>query len=39
MLDFGVDTEAAATEAMVRARAVLDLAESLDGQLEATGGT
>ncbi len=39
MLDFGVDSEAVATEAMVRARAVLDLAEALDGQLATTGGS
>jgi len=39
MLDFGVDSEAVANEAMVRARAVLDLAGELATQLDATGGT
>ena len=39
MLDFAADDDAAADEAMVRARAVLDLADALAVQLEATGGT
>jgi DNA polymerase-1 len=39
MLDFAADDDAAADEAMVRARAVLDLADALAEQLEATGGT
>jgi DNA polymerase I len=38
VLDFTADGDAAAEAAMVRARAVLDLAASLDTQLEATGG-
>jgi DNA polymerase-1 len=38
MLDFGVNHEAVADEAMVRARAVLDLSEVLDAELERTGG-
>ena len=38
VLDFSADGHAAAEAAMVRARAVLDLAASLDTQLEATGG-
>lgn len=39
LLDFGDDQDTGAQEAMVRARAVLDLAASLAEQLEATGGT
>jgi DNA polymerase-1 len=39
LLDFGGDQDTVAQDAMVRARAVLDLAGSLDGQLEATGGS
>ncbi len=39
LLDFGDEGEAGAQDAMVRARAVLDLAGSLAEQLEATGGT
>ena len=39
LLDFGADQDTEAQEAMVRARAVLDLAASLAEQLEATGGT
>ena len=39
LLDFGPDQDTEAQEAMVRARAVLDLAASLAEQLEATGGT
>ncbi|MEO5982723.1 MAG: DNA polymerase I, partial [Pedococcus sp.] len=39
LLDFGGDEDTGAQEAMVRARAVLDLAASLAEQLEATGGT
>ena len=39
MLTFDGDDGAEAQEAMVRARAVLDLATSLEQQLEATGGT
>jgi DNA polymerase-1 len=39
MLDFSADGDAEAQEAMVRARAVLDLAGALGEQLEATGGT
>jgi DNA polymerase I len=38
MLDFSADNDAEARDAMVRARAVLDLAEALGEQLEATGG-
>ncbi|HQY95670.1 MAG TPA: DNA polymerase I [Phycicoccus sp.] len=38
MLDFAADDDKAADDAMVRARAVLDLAEALDVQLEETGG-
>ncbi|MCA0336067.1 MAG: DNA polymerase I [Actinobacteria bacterium] len=38
MLDFAADEDAAADDAMVRARAVLDLADALDTQLAATGG-
>jgi DNA polymerase-1 len=38
MLDFSADGDAEAQEAMVRARAVLDLAGALGEQLEATGG-
>jgi len=38
MLDFAADEDAAADDAMVRARAVLDLADALDEQLAATGG-
>ncbi|MDQ1483703.1 MAG: polymerase, partial [Actinomycetota bacterium] len=38
LLDFSADGEAEANSAMVRARAVLELAESLDSQLEQTGG-
>ncbi len=39
LLDFGEEGDAGAQDAMVRARAVLDLAGSLAEQLEATGGT
>ncbi|HEV7172297.1 DNA polymerase I, partial [Pedococcus sp.] len=39
LLEFGDEGEAGAQDAMVRARAVLDLAGSLAEQLEATGGT
>lgn len=39
LLDFGDEGDASAQDAMVRARAVLDLAGSLAEQLEATGGT
>ena len=39
LLDFTDDGDASAQDAMVRARAVLDLAGSLGEQLEATGGT
>jgi DNA polymerase-1 len=39
MLDFAADDDAAADEAMVRARAVLDLADALSQQLDDTGGT
>ncbi len=39
LLDFGADQDTGAQDAMVRARAVLDLAASLAEQLEATGGT
>lgn len=39
LLDFGDEGDASAQDAMVRARAVLDLAASLAEQLEATGGT
>lgn len=38
MLDFSADGDAEARDAMVRARAVLDLAGALGEQLEATGG-
>jgi DNA polymerase-1 len=38
LLDFSADGEAEAQTAMVRARAVLDLSEALDTQLEETGG-
>jgi len=38
LLDFSADGEAEAKAAMVRARAILDLAKALDGQLEQTGG-
>ncbi|MGE9807704.1 MULTISPECIES: DNA polymerase I [unclassified Janibacter] len=38
-LDFAADDDAESGEAMVRARAVLELAEVLDGQVEAAGGT
>ncbi|MGZ4637268.1 DNA polymerase I [Oryzihumus sp.] len=38
LLDFAADGAAEADEAMVRARAVLDLAAALDTQLQATGG-
>jgi DNA polymerase I len=38
MLDFSADGDAEAQDAMVRARAVLDLAGALGEQLEATGG-
>jgi DNA polymerase-1 len=38
MLDLGGDDDAALEEAMIRARAVLDLSASLTGELEATGG-
>jgi DNA polymerase-1 len=39
LLDFSADGEAEAKAAMVRARAVLDLAQALDVQLGETGGT
>jgi DNA polymerase-1 len=39
LLDFADEGDAAAEDAMVRARAVLDLAAALADQLEATGGT
>jgi DNA polymerase-1 len=39
LLDFGDEGDAGAQDAMIRARAVLDLAGSLAEQLEATGGT
>ena len=39
LLDFSADGEAEAKSAMVRARAILDLARALDVQLEETGGT
>ena len=39
LLDFADEGDAGAQDAMVRARAVLDLAGSLAEQLEATGGT
>ena len=39
LLDFGEEGDVGAQDAMVRARAVLDLAGSLAEQLEATGGT
>src|SRR5665811_1268285 len=38
LLDFSADGEAEAQTAMVRARAILDLATSLDAELEETGG-
>jgi DNA polymerase-1 len=38
LLDFSADGEAEAQAAMVRARAILDLAVALDTQLEQTGG-
>jgi DNA polymerase-1 len=38
MLDFAQDQDAEAEDAMVRARAVLDLAGALESQLAATGG-
>jgi DNA polymerase-1 len=38
LLDFSADGEAEAQTAMVRARAILDLAQDLDSQLEETGG-
>jgi DNA polymerase-1 len=38
LLDFSADGEAEAQTAMVRARAILDLATALDTQLEQTGG-
>jgi DNA polymerase-1 len=38
LLDFSADGEAEAQTAMVRARAILDLAASLDIELEQTGG-
>src|SRR6476659_3265726 len=38
LLDFAADGDAEADEAMVRARAVLDLAAALDTELQATGG-
>ncbi|HEY5180590.1 MAG TPA: DNA polymerase I, partial [Dermatophilaceae bacterium] len=38
LLDFSADGEAEAQTAMVRARAILDLATALDTQLEETGG-
>lgn len=39
LLDFGDEGDAGAQDAMVRARAVLDLAGALAEQLESTGGT
>src|SRR6476661_8418532 len=39
LLDFAADDAAVAREAMIRARAVLDLGAALEEQLEATGGT
>jgi DNA polymerase-1 len=39
MLEIGVDADAVADEAMVRARAVLELSQVLDAELEATGGS
>ncbi|WP_270889456.1 DNA polymerase I [Pedococcus sp. 5OH_020] len=39
LLEFADEGNAGAQDAMVRARAVLDLATSLAGQLEATGGS
>ncbi len=39
MLEFGVDAGAVAEDAMVRARAVLELSQVLGSQLEATGGS
>jgi DNA polymerase-1 len=39
LLDFGEEGDAGAQDAMVRARAVLDLAGSLAEQLDTTGGT
>jgi DNA polymerase-1 len=39
LLDFSADGEAEAQSAMVRARAVLELAVNLDAQLEETGGS
>ncbi len=39
MLDFEGEGDRAAAEAMVAARAVLELAEALDGELERIGGT
>ena len=39
LLDFGGEGDAGAQDAMVRARAVLDLAGALAEQLESTGGT
>jgi DNA polymerase-1 len=39
MLDFSADGDTEAQDAMVRARAVLDLAGALGNQLEATGGS
>ncbi|MCB1300830.1 MAG: DNA polymerase I [Tetrasphaera sp.] len=38
MLDFAADDDAAADDAMVRARATLDLADALEQQLEDMGG-
>jgi DNA polymerase-1 len=38
MLDFASDQDAEAEDAMVRARAVLELAQALESQLVATGG-
>lgn len=38
MLDFAADDDAAADDAMVRARATLDLADALEEQLATTGG-
>jgi DNA polymerase I len=38
LLDFSADGEAEAQAAMVRARAILDLSQALDIQLEETGG-
>ena len=39
MLDFETDDDSAARDAMVRARAVLELSEVLAGRLDETGGT